>query len=91
MEDRLETRNPVVVLLSAAATTKYGYDKAGNTTSFTGESFIFNQRGRMSSATSSAGTTDYVYNALGQLIEKTGVRGDHLLRAHGSLGYAAPM
>lgn len=33
----------------------------------------------MSSATSSAGVTDYVYNALGQLIEKSGDGGTTLL------------
>jgi RHS repeat-associated protein len=77
-----ETIAPTSNLLSSttgAIVRTYGYDKAGNTTSFTGESFTFNQRGRMSSATSSAGTTDYVYNAMGQLIEKTGVGGTTLL------------
>src|ERR1035438_9946521 len=58
---------------------KRGYDAAGNTTSYTGDGFSFNQRGRMSSATVSAGTTNYVYNALGQLIEKSGNGGTTLL------------
>ena len=57
----------------------YGYDAAGNTTSFTGETFTFNDRGRMATATSSAGETNYVYNALGQLIEKSGNGGTTLL------------
>jgi RHS repeat-associated protein len=57
----------------------YGYDAAGNTTSFTGETFTFAQNGRMSSATSSAGSTTYYYNALGQLIEKTGNGGNTIL------------
>jgi RHS repeat-associated protein len=57
----------------------YGYDAAGNTTSFTGETFTFNERGRMATATSSAGETNYVYNALGQLIEKSGNGGTTLL------------
>jgi RHS repeat-associated protein len=52
--------------------TKYGYDAAGDTTSYGSNSYSFNQRGRMSSATVSGGTTNYVYNALGQLIEKSG-------------------
>ena len=50
----------------------YGYDAAGNTTSYTGDTFTFNQRGRMATATVSAGTTNYIYNAVGQLIEKSG-------------------
>jgi RHS repeat-associated protein len=57
----------------------YSYDNAGNTLSYTGETFTFNQRGRMSTATSTAGTTTYVYNALGQLIEKSGNGGTTLL------------
>jgi len=57
----------------------YGYDSAGNATSYTGDTFSFNQRGRMSSATVSAGTTNYVYNALGQLIEKSGNGGTTIL------------
>jgi hypothetical protein len=47
----------------------YGYDAAGNTLGYGGNSFTFNQRGRMSSA-NFGGATYYVYNALGQLIEK---------------------
>lgn len=57
----------------------YGYDAAGNTTSFTGETFTFNQRGRMSTATASAGVTNYLYNARGQLMEKSGNGGTTLL------------
>jgi YD repeat-containing protein len=57
----------------------YGYDKAGNTTSYTGATFTFNDRGRLASAAVSAGTTSYVYNALGQLIEKSGNGGTTLL------------
>jgi RHS repeat-associated protein len=37
-----------------------------------GISTAFNQRGRLSSATTSAGTTNYCYNALGRLIYKNG-------------------
>ncbi|WP_161966157.1 RHS repeat-associated core domain-containing protein [Steroidobacter cummioxidans] len=55
---------------SGALTRTYGYDNAGNTTSFTGLTFTYNNRGRMSSSTKSGVTTSYVYNALGQLIQK---------------------
>jgi RHS repeat-associated protein len=73
----------------------YSYDAAGNTLSYTGETFTFNQRGRMSSATASAGATDYTYNALGQMIEKSGNGGTtllvydeagHILGEYGSAG-----
>jgi RHS repeat-associated protein len=55
---------------SGALARTYGYDSAGNTTSFTDVSFTYNNRGRMSSSTKSGVTTSYVYNALGQLVQK---------------------
>ena len=48
---------------AGALVRSYSYDAAGDTTSYTGVSFGFNQRGRMSSATTAAGATDYIYNA----------------------------
>ena len=42
------------------------YDAAGNTTSYTGVSFAYNERGRMSSVTTPVGTTNHIYDALGQ-------------------------
>jgi RHS repeat-associated protein len=55
---------------SGSLSRTYGYDNAGNATSFTGISFTYNNRGRMSSSTKSGVTTNYVYNALGQLVKK---------------------
>jgi RHS repeat-associated protein len=55
---------------SGALARTYGYDNAGNTTSFTGITFAYNNRGRMKSSTKSSVTTNYIYNALGQLIKK---------------------
>ena len=57
----------------------YGYDNAGNTTSYTSDSFTFNDRGRISEATVSSSATNYVYNALGQLIKKSGNGGTTLI------------
>lgn len=48
----------------------YGYDNAGNATSYTGVSFGYNNRGRMKSSTKNGTTINYIYNALGQLIKK---------------------
>jgi RHS repeat-associated protein len=51
----------------------YAYDAAGNPQGYGTLSFGFNDRGRMMAA--SGGTTSYLYNALGQMIEKSGTLG----------------
>jgi RHS repeat-associated protein len=51
----------------------YSYDAAGHTLAYATSSFSYNNRGRMESTTSSS--TDYLYNALGQMIEKSGTLG----------------
>lgn len=68
-----------LMTISGALSRSYGYDAAGNTTSYTGVSFVYNQRGRMSSVTTPGGTTNYIYDALGQLIEKSGAGGTTIL------------
>jgi RHS repeat-associated protein len=84
-----------IVSTSGGLARAYSYDSAGNTKSYTGATFTFNDRGRMSSAVVSGGTTNYIYNALGQLIEKSGYEGttllvydeaDHLLGEYSSTG-----
>jgi RHS repeat-associated protein len=57
--------------ISGSLVRTYAYDAAGNTLSYTGASFGFNKRGRMSSATVGSTGASYIYNALGQLVEKT--------------------
>jgi RHS repeat-associated protein len=57
----------------------YAYDAAGNTTSYASNAYTFNQRGRMSKVLVGTNETDYVYNALGQLIRKSGYGGTTLL------------
>jgi RHS repeat-associated protein len=49
----------------------YSYDAAGDTTGYAGDSFTYNQRGRMASAATSSISTSYLYNALGQMMEKS--------------------
>jgi RHS repeat-associated protein len=77
--EAVSTTNNRLNSTSGGIVRTYSYDNAGNTISYTGETFTFNQRGRMSTATSTAGTTSYIYNALGQLIEKSGNGGTTLL------------
>jgi RHS repeat-associated protein len=58
----------------------YSYFPAGEVQGYGSNSYTFNQRDRMSSAIiTGAGTTNYVYNAVGQLIEKSGYGGTTLL------------
>jgi RHS repeat-associated protein len=57
----------------------YSYDAAGNTTSYASNTYTFNQRGRMSEALVGTNETDYTYNAVGQLIRKSGAGGTTLL------------
>jgi RHS repeat-associated protein len=52
------------------------YDTAGHATSFGGFTYGYNDRGRMK--TSSEHATNYLYNALGQMIEKSGTLGTTL-------------
>jgi RHS repeat-associated protein len=49
----------------------YAYDGAGNTKSYGTLTFAFDDRGRMSAATNGSTSASYIYNAVGQLIEKT--------------------
>jgi RHS repeat-associated protein len=51
----------------------YTYDTAGNTEEYGPNTFTYNNRGRMKST--SARSTNYLYNALGQMIEKSGTLG----------------
>lgn len=51
----------------------YGYDAAGHTQSYSSNTFAYNDRGRMMAT--NASSTNYLYNALGQMIEKSGALG----------------
>jgi RHS repeat-associated protein len=51
----------------------YSYDAAGHAASYGSLGFTYNDRGRMEAT--SADSTDYLYNALGQMIEKSGTLG----------------
>ena len=54
----------------------YSYDAAGHTTGYGTNGFTYNNRGRI--AATAASSTDYLYNALGQMIEKSGTLGTTL-------------
>jgi RHS repeat-associated protein len=54
----------------------YSYDAAGHTTGYGTNGFTYNNRGRI--AATVASSTDYLYNALGQMIEKSGTLGTTL-------------
>ena len=48
------------------------YDAAGHITSDGANSYTYNDRGRMSSATTAGGTVNYLYNGLEQRVQKSG-------------------
>jgi RHS repeat-associated protein len=77
--ETISTTNNRLNSTSGGIVRTYGYDNAGNTTSYTGDSFTFNDRGRMSQAIVSGSATNYIYNALGQLVEKYGNGGTTFL------------
>ncbi len=77
--ENIRTTDNQITSTSGGLVRTYGYDNAGDTTSYTGATFTFNDRGRLSTAVTSGGTTTYLYNALGQLIEKSGNGGTTLL------------
>ena len=49
----------------------YGYDSAGNVLTYGTVTYTFNNRGRMKTAQVGGSTTTYVYNALGQRVQKS--------------------
>jgi YD repeat-containing protein len=56
--------------ISGALSRTYGYDAAGNTTSYGGFTFGYNDAGRLTSVSGSA-SASYQHNALGQRVKKT--------------------
>jgi RHS repeat-associated protein len=56
--------------ISGALTRTYGYDAAGNTTSYGAFTFGYSDAGRLTSVSGSA-TASYQHNALGQRVKKT--------------------
>jgi RHS repeat-associated protein len=68
----ISSSNNQISSISGTLSRSYSYDDAGNTTDDSMATFSYNDRSRMASATASSATTDYLYNALGQRIEKSG-------------------
>lgn len=77
--EAVSTTNNRLSSISGGIVRTYSYDAVGNTSGFTGDTFTYNQRGRLATATVASGSTTYLYNALGQLIEKSGNGGTTLL------------
>jgi len=57
--------------VSGGLSRTYSYDASGNTLGYAGNTFTYNDAGRISSASNGSGTTAYLYNALGQRIRKS--------------------
>ena len=65
--------------ISGSLPRTYAYDSAGNTLSYAGATFTYNNRGRMATASNGGVTATYTYNALGQRIQRAAVRRHHAL------------
>jgi RHS repeat-associated protein len=61
---------------SGALSRTYVYDAAGHTLAYGSNVFTYNNRGRMN--VTGSGSTAYLYNALGQLVEKAGTGGTNM-------------
>jgi RHS repeat-associated protein len=66
----------------------YGYDSAGNTTSYGSATFTYNNRGRMATASNGGVTATYVYNALGQRVRRA-TSSDTALYVYDEAGHLA--
>ena len=73
----VSSTNNQLTTTSGGLVRTYGYDAAGNTQSNGAYSFAYNNRGRM--ASTNGASTLYLYNALGQMIEKSGTLGTTIL------------
>ena len=73
----ISSTNNLLVTTSGSLVRSYSYDAAGNTQTTGSLSFGYNNRGRMSGTSGSS--TNYLYNALGQMIEKSGTLGTTIL------------
>jgi RHS repeat-associated protein len=56
--------------ISGSLPRTYAYDNAGNTLSYAGATFTYNNRGRMKTASNAGTTATYTYNALGQRVRR---------------------
>src|SRR5438270_516459 len=65
------TSNRIPAISGALART-YGYDAAGNTTSYAGVTATYNAAGRLKALTFGGSTETGLYNALGQRVQKSG-------------------
>jgi RHS repeat-associated protein len=77
--ETIATTSNQLASTSGSIARTYSYDAAGNTLGYGSNTYMFNQRGRMSQVMVGTNETDYIYNALGQLIRKSGAGGTTLL------------
>jgi YD repeat-containing protein len=61
-----------IAAITGALTRAYGYDAAGNTTSYSTVTATYNNAGRLKTLTNGSATETSVYNALGQRVQITG-------------------
>jgi len=79
------TNNRITGITGARART-YGYDAAGNTTSYATVTATYNNAGRLQTLTQAGTTETAIYNALGQRIQKSGGTTGTVLFAYDEAG-----
>ncbi len=67
--------NKLLQTQDTTGTASYSHDAAGNVTGDGINTFTYSDRGRVSAATNTQGTTSYLYNGLSQRVSKTGPTG----------------
>lgn len=72
---------------SGALVRTYGYDTAGNVTSYGGMTFAYNNRGRLKSFTVGGTTSNYVYNVLGQRVKRDDAGANATTYAYDEVGH----
>ena len=67
----ISSTSNILSTVSGGLSRTYSYDASGNTLAFSGNSFTYNDAGRISATNNGTLTTSYVYNAFGQRIKKS--------------------
>ncbi len=83
----VSTTNSRLTSITGTPARTYTFDANGTTLTYASTTFTFNNRNRMATAIVSSVTTSYIYNALGQRIEKSGGPAGTLIYVYDEAGH----